>query len=57
MTDTPELAGHSLPFLTARRLEWLGGRWLSCKWDLPELLNMEKQIVKENLLKFRCSGF
>ncbi|OLN92771.1 3-oxoacyl-[acyl-carrier-protein] reductase 10 [Colletotrichum chlorophyti] len=27
MTDTPELAAHSIPFLTSVKRHWLGGRW------------------------------
>ncbi|KAJ0386415.1 hypothetical protein COL922a_004464 [Colletotrichum nupharicola] len=36
--------------------EWLGGRWLSCMWDMPKLMTMEKEIVENNLLKFKCMG-
>ncbi|WYZ43887.1 hypothetical protein EsH8_VII_000323 [Colletotrichum jinshuiense] len=56
MTDTPELAAHSIPYLTSKRRDWLGGRWLSCMWDMPKLVSMEKEIVDGNLLKFQCTG-
>ncbi|KAF4879020.1 Short chain dehydrogenase citE [Colletotrichum siamense] len=56
MTDTPELAAHSIPYLTSQKREWLGGRWLSCMWDMPKLITMEKEIVENNLLKFKCMG-
>lgn len=56
MRDTPELSAHSIPFLTSERREFLGGRWVSCKWDLPRLLEMEKEIVERDLLKFKCTG-
>ncbi|KAL0934790.1 short chain dehydrogenase reductase [Colletotrichum truncatum] len=56
MTDTPELAAHSIPFLTSQKREWLGGRWLSCMWDMPKLISMEKEVVDGNLLKFKCTG-
>lgn len=56
MTDTPELAAHSIPYLTSKKREWLGGRWLSCMWDMPKLITMEKEIVENNLLKFKCMG-
>ncbi|KAI8184717.1 hypothetical protein K4K51_012258 [Colletotrichum sp. SAR 10_75] len=49
MTDTPELAAHSIPYLTSEKREWLGGRWLSCMWDMPKLITMEKEIVENNL--------
>ncbi|KAK1455765.1 short-chain dehydrogenase [Colletotrichum melonis] len=56
MRDTPELAAHSIPYLTSVKREWLGGRWISCMWDMPTLVTMEKKIVEGNLLKFECSG-
>ncbi|KAK1993005.1 short-chain dehydrogenase [Colletotrichum falcatum] len=56
MRDTPELAAHSITYLTSKKRDWLGGRWISCMWDMPTLLAMEKKIVGGNLLKFQCSG-
>ncbi|CCF35702.1 short-chain dehydrogenase [Colletotrichum higginsianum] len=56
MRDTPELAAHSVAYLTSTKRDWLGGRWLSCMWDMPTLMSMEKRVVDGNLLKFECSG-
>ncbi|TQN64676.1 Short chain dehydrogenase citE [Colletotrichum shisoi] len=56
MRDTPELAAHSVAYLTSTKRDWLGGRWLSCMWDMPTLMRMEKRIVDGNLLKLECSG-
>ncbi|KAK1975324.1 short-chain dehydrogenase [Colletotrichum cereale] len=56
MRDTPELAAHSVTFLTSKKRDWLGGRWISCMWDMPTLVTMEKKIVDGNLLKFELSG-
>ncbi|EGY15164.1 Short chain dehydrogenase citE like protein [Verticillium longisporum] len=56
LTETPELIGHSLPFLTSQKRDWLGGRWVSSMWDLPKLLTMEKEVVAKDLLKFKCTG-
>ncbi|KAK2060428.1 short-chain dehydrogenase [Colletotrichum caudatum] len=56
MRDTPELAAHSIAYLTSEKRDWLGGRWISCMWDMPLLMKMEKKIVDGNLLKFECSG-
>ncbi|KAK1969233.1 short-chain dehydrogenase [Colletotrichum sublineola] len=56
MRDTPELAAHSIAYLTSKKRDWLGGRWISCMWDMPTLVSMEKKIVDGNLLKFECSG-
>jgi len=52
LKDTPELASHSLAFLTSKKRTWLGGRYISANWDMPELVAMEEQVVGGNLLKF-----
>lgn len=31
LTDTPELAGDTIAFLTRERREWLAGRYISCE--------------------------
>lgn len=46
LVDTPELAGHSIAWLTQERREWLAGRYISVNWDMPELLSMREEIVK-----------
>ncbi|KAI0393499.1 NAD(P)-binding protein [Xylariaceae sp. FL0594] len=51
--DTVELAGDSIVYLTAKRREWLGGRYINLTWDLPELMSMEQEIVKDDKLKLR----
>lgn len=51
--ETPELAGDSVVYLTAKRRNWLGGRYINVTWDLPELMGMEDEIVKEDKLKVR----
>ncbi|KAJ9611194.1 hypothetical protein H2200_004377 [Cladophialophora chaetospira] len=52
-TDTPELTGDTIAFLTQTRREWLAGRYLSCTWDMQELLRMEDEIVNDDKLKVR----
>ncbi|KAF7505129.1 hypothetical protein GJ744_001195 [Endocarpon pusillum] len=52
-TDTPELAGHTIVWLTQERREWLAGRYLSCTWDMPELMSRKDEIVQGDKLKFR----
>jgi NAD(P)-dependent dehydrogenase (short-subunit alcohol dehydrogenase family) len=47
--DTPDLAGDTIAWLTANRIEWLGGRYVSCPWD------MEDEIVKGDKLKLRLA--
>ncbi|KAH8808683.1 hypothetical protein F5884DRAFT_793056 [Xylogone sp. PMI_703] len=51
--DTPELAADTMTFLTAKRIEWLAGRYVSANWDVPELLSKKDEIVNEDKLVFR----
>ncbi|TVY87042.1 Short chain dehydrogenase [Lachnellula willkommii] len=53
LKDTPEMAADTLVYLTQGRREWLAGRYLSCTWDLPELLAREDEIVGGDKLKMR----
>ncbi|KAI9665461.1 MAG: hypothetical protein M1831_001603 [Alyxoria varia] len=53
LVDTPELMSDTVVFLTQKRREWLRGRYLSCNWDMPELLGMEEEIVEKDKLKIR----
>ena len=53
--DTPELAGDSIVYLTSKRREWLAGRYVSCAWDMPELMGREHEIVERNLLKLQMN--
>lgn len=52
-SDTPDLAGDTIAWLAAERKEWLGGKYVSCPWDMEELTNMEDEIVSEDKLKPR----
>ncbi|OAP55335.1 hypothetical protein AYL99_10308 [Fonsecaea erecta] len=53
LIDTPELMADTVVFLTQTRREWLRGRYLSCNWDMPELLAMQDEIVDGDKLKMR----
>jgi hypothetical protein len=53
LKDTPGVAGDTIAFLTQERGEWLAGRYVSCQWDMPELLSREKEIVEGDKLKMR----
>lgn len=53
LSDTPELAGDSVVWYSAKRRDWLRGRWLSVQWDAKELEGMKERLVKEDLLKVR----
>ncbi|OCT48095.1 Oxidoreductase UcpA [Cladophialophora carrionii] len=53
LIDTPELMADSVVYLTQKRREWLRGRYVSCNWDMPELLAMQDEIVEKDKLKMR----
>lgn len=53
LTDTAELAGDALVYLTAQRRVWLAGRYVACTWDMEEFMGKEKEIVEKDLLKVR----
>lgn len=55
LTDTPEVAGDTIVYLTQERQEWLAGRYVSCTWDMPELFQKKDEIVKKDLLKIRMA--
>lgn len=55
LDDTPELSGHSLLWVAAERREWLGGRYVSARWDLEELSAKKEEIVTKDLLKMRLT--
>ena len=54
-TDTLEIAADTMCFLTAEKRDWLAGRYVSCPWDMPEFLSMEKEIVEGDKLKMRMT--
>lgn len=53
LPDRPSVAGDSIVWLGAERREWLGGRYVSCTWDMEELVGMREQIVGGDMLKLR----
>ncbi|KAF7193420.1 Short chain dehydrogenase andI [Pseudocercospora fuligena] len=53
LIDTPQLGGDTMVWLTAKRREWLCGRYVSCNWDMQELEKRQQEIVANNELKVR----
>ncbi|KAK3214512.1 hypothetical protein GRF29_19g418092 [Pseudopithomyces chartarum] len=53
LSDTAELAGDGIVWLTAERREWLRGRYVSCNWDMEEFLGKREAIENGDLLKVR----
>lgn len=47
------LVGDSVAWLTEERREWLGGRYVSCNWDMEELVGRRDEIVSGDMLKMR----
>ncbi|PCH34683.1 NAD(P)-binding protein [Wolfiporia cocos MD-104 SS10] len=45
LIDMPELTGNTLVWLAKERREWPSGRYVSCQWDVDELLMKKDEIV------------
>lgn len=52
-TETAELSADSLVYLTSKKRDWLAGRYINVTWDLPELMDKEKEIVAGDKLKVK----
>ncbi|KAI0316467.1 NAD-P-binding protein [Amylostereum chailletii] len=48
--DTLELPAATFLWLTARKAEWLSGRFVSATWGFDEILKKQDAIIKDNLL-------
>jgi NAD(P)-dependent dehydrogenase (short-subunit alcohol dehydrogenase family) len=55
LRDEPGMAGDTIVWLAGERREWLGGRYVSCAWDMEELVGMEGEIVRGDKLKLRMA--
>lgn len=55
LTDSIELPADSIVFLVQERREWLAGRYISCTWDMEDLLAKQTSIVEQDLLKVRMA--
>ncbi|KAF9729230.1 hypothetical protein PMIN06_000128 [Paraphaeosphaeria minitans] len=53
LPDRPDVAGDTIVWLASERREWLGGRYVSCPWDMEELMSREKEIVQGDKLKLK----
>ena len=51
--ETKELCADTLTFLTKEKRDWLAGRYLNCTWDMPEVVEKEKEVVEGDKLKIR----
>lgn len=50
LVDEPELAAGFIVWLCSGKADWAKGRYLSCNWNVNELLKMKDQIIKDDLL-------
>ena len=53
LPDCPDVAGDTIAWLASERREWLGGRYVSCPWDMEEFVSREEEIVEGDKLKFK----
>ncbi|KAI1490242.1 oxidoreductase-like protein [Biscogniauxia mediterranea] len=53
LTDSAELAGATVSWLSSERRAWLAGRYLSATWDMNELLSRRTEIEEGDKLKVR----
>ena len=52
LINQPALAADTFVWLTAERRDWLASRYVSCTWDMEELVGMKDKIVQKDLLRF-----
>jgi hypothetical protein len=45
----------TIAWLAGERREWLGGRYVSCPWDMGELVSRKDEIVAGDKLKLRMA--
>ena len=50
LVDEPELAAGFIVWLCSGKADWAKGRYLSCNWDVDELLQWQEQIIADDLL-------
>ncbi|KAH9907075.1 oxidoreductase-like protein [Xylariomycetidae sp. FL2044] len=53
LTDSADLAGDTIAWLSSEHRDWLAGRYLSATWDMKELLDRKAEIVNGDKLKVR----
>lgn len=53
LPDRPNIAGDTIAWLAAERRDWLGGRYVSCPWDMEELLSRKDELVEGDKLKLK----
>lgn len=52
LPDNPEIAGDTTAWLAAEQREWLSKRYVTCRWNMEELLSRITDILEWEKLKF-----
>ncbi|WWC93094.1 uncharacterized protein L201_008059 [Kwoniella dendrophila CBS 6074] len=47
------IAGDTICWLASERREWLSARYISCPWDMEELMSRKEEIVEGDKLKIK----
>ncbi|TID18789.1 hypothetical protein E2P81_ATG05765 [Venturia nashicola] len=55
LIDSPNLCGGFCIWLTKEKRQWLSGRYLDARWDIPTLLSKREEILNKDLLKLRMA--
>lgn len=55
-TETAELAGQTILYLSTNDAAYLNGRWIDARWDMEDLKSREEDIVRGDLLKTSILG-
>ncbi|KAI1407100.1 oxidoreductase-like protein [Hypoxylon sp. FL1857] len=53
LDDNVDLPGDTVTWLSSERREWLAGRYISCTWDMEELVERKSEIMEGDKLKIR----
>ncbi len=56
LIDTPELSAGFVVWLCTGQADWARGKYLSCNWDVDELIAMKMKIQRDELLVNRLRG-
>lgn len=55
LTDTPELCGDTMVWLTKEKRNWLADRYISAQWNMERLLERKDEIVEKDLLRVKLT--
>lgn len=51
--ETPELSADTIVHLVSENRVWLGGRYINCTWDMPELIARADEFAVGDKLKLK----